>query len=180
MIKEMEDAIYRKEQIKNKGKTKLMGKGAKNNAAKNKGGQSVNALSRKLEDSTENLEKYNESIAAYQEAYNEKLMQDQELGRSIGDLKNQMQDLQQSYESKVEQKKAILETIMRNQKAAKHFTKAAREPSTQLSVPAEAIGEEVEKAHTQTDNIINTIRRLQNDIPELADRLERIIPIAVQ
>merc|ERR1711934_907051 len=28
MIKEMEDAIYRKEQIKNKGKTKMMGKGA--------------------------------------------------------------------------------------------------------------------------------------------------------
>merc|ERR1712025_1408659 len=32
MIKEMEDAIYRKEQIKNKGKTKLMGKGAQSSA----------------------------------------------------------------------------------------------------------------------------------------------------
>merc|ERR1711871_1392779 len=165
MIKEMEDAIYRKEQIKNKGKTKLMGKGAKNNAAKNKGGQSVNALSRKLEDSTENLEKYNESIAAYQEAYNEKLMQDQELGRSIGDLKNQMQDLQQNYESKVEQKKAILETIMRNQKAAKHFTKAAREPSSNLSV--DELPGEVEKAHQETDSIINVIRKLQTVVPEL-------------
>jgi len=180
MIKEMEDAIYRKEQIKNKGVTKLSGKGAKNKAAQNKGGQSVNALSRKLEDSTENLEKYNESITAYQEAYNEKLMQDQEIGRSIGDLKNQMQDLQHSYESKVEQKKAILETIMRNQKAAKHFTKAARESNTSLSVTTEELPTAVEMAHQETDNIINTIRQLQTDVPELADRLERIIPIAVQ
>merc|ERR1711975_173774 len=43
MIKEMEDAIYRKEQIKNKGKTKLMGKGAKAPAG-NK--QSAQGLSR--------------------------------------------------------------------------------------------------------------------------------------
>merc|ERR1711871_1590348 len=165
MIKEMEEAIYRKEQIKNKGKTKLLGKAAQHGGGSAKQGQSVNALSRKLEDSTENLEKYNESIAAYQEAYNEKLMQDQELGRSIGDLKNQMQDLQQNYESKVEQKKAILETIMRNQKAAKHFTKAAREPSSTLSV--DELPGEVEKAHQETDSIINVIRKLQTVVPEL-------------
>merc|ERR1711998_529364 len=79
MIKEMEDAIYRKEQIKNKGKTKLMGKGAKSSAGSVK--QSIGGLSRKLEDSQANLEKYNESIGAYQEAYNEKLLQDQQLGQ---------------------------------------------------------------------------------------------------
>merc|ERR1711975_155606 len=83
MIKEMEDAIYRKEQIKNKGKTKLIGKGAHASAGAVK--QSIGGLSRKLEDSTANLEKYNESISAYQEAYNDKLLQDQQLGQQIGD-----------------------------------------------------------------------------------------------
>merc|ERR1711998_168327 len=178
MIKEMEDAIYRKEQIKNKGKTKLMGKGAHASAGAVK--QSIGGLSKKLEDSQSNLEKYNESIAAYQEAYNEKLLQDQQLGQNIGELKNRMQELQQDYEGKVEQKKAMLETIMRNQKAAKHFSKASRETTTQLSHPAESLPEEVQKAHAQTDAIITTIRKLQNDVPELADRLERVIPVAVQ
>jgi len=152
MIKEMEDAIYRKEQIKNKGKTKLMGKGAPSAGAVK---QSIGGLSRKLEDSTANLEKYNESITAYQEAYNEKLLQDQQLGTHIGDLKNQMQQLQQSYETKVEQKKAMLATIMRNQKAAKHFSKASREQTTDLSAPAETLADEVAKAH-KTPTISST------------------------
>merc|ERR1711959_365375 len=142
MIKEMEDAIYRKEQIKNKGKTKLAAKGA-NSAGSVK--KSIGGLSKKIEDSSANLEKCNDSIKQYQEAYNEKLLQDQKLGQEIGDLKNEMQELQQLYESKVEQKKAVLETIMRNQKAAKHLSKAAREDS-QATQPADVLRQEVEKA----------------------------------
>jgi len=178
MIKEMEEAIYRKEQIKNKGKTKLLGKAVHGGGGGAK--QGISGLSRKVEDSTASLEKYNESITQYQEAYNEKLLQDQTLGQNIGELKNKMQELQQAYESKVEQKKAMLETIMRNQKAAKHYTKAARESDSQLSQPAESLPQEVQAAHEQTDKIINTVRRMQNDVPELADRLERVIPVAVQ
>lgn len=173
MIKEMEDAIYRKEQIKNKGKTRMMGKGAKAPAG-NK--QSMQGLSKKLEDSSANLEKYNESITAYQDSYNEKLLQDQQMGNNIAHLKDRMQEMQHGYEGKVEQKKAMLETIMRNQKAAKHFAKATRE-SVPLSIPEEALPEEVQKAHAQTDTIINTIRALQQQVPELADRLERVIPV---
>merc|ERR1711998_555709 len=45
MIKEMEEAIYRKEQIKNKGKTKLMGKAMHGNGGASK--QSMQGLSRK-------------------------------------------------------------------------------------------------------------------------------------
>ena len=92
--------------------------------------------------------------------------------------KSRKRQQQKESQSKVEQKKAILETIMRNQKAAKHFTKAAREPSSNLSV--DELPGEVEKAHQETDSIINVIRKLQTDVPELSDRLERIIPIAVQ
>merc|ERR1712054_507804 len=144
-----------------------MGKGAHTSAGAVK--QSIGGLSRKLEDSTANLERYNESITQYQEAYNEKLLQDQTLGQNIGELKNKMQELQQDYESKVEQKKAMLETIMRNQKAAKHYTKAAREGTPQLSQSADTLPQEVQKAHEQTDKIISTIRKMQNDVPELAD-----------
>merc|ERR1711998_307440 len=178
MIKEMEEAIYRKEQIKNKGKTKLIGKAMHGNGGASKQ-SSIGGLSRKGEDSTASLEKYNESITQYQEAYNEKLLQDQTLGQNIGELKNKMQELQQAYEGKVEQKKAMLETIMRNQKAAKHYTKAARESTTELSHPADSLPQEVQKAHAQTDSIISTIRKLQSEVPELADRLERVIPVAV-
>merc|ERR1712146_173610 len=99
-------------------------------------------------------------MGAYQDAYNEKLLQDQQLGKNIGELKGRMQELQHEYESKVEQKKTMLETIMRNQKAAKHFTKAAREETTDLSCPADTLPEEVQKAHAQTDAIINSIRKL--------------------
>merc|ERR1711998_343977 len=178
VIKEMEEAIYRKEQIKNKGKTKLLGKAAQHGGGASK--QGIGGLSRKVEDSTASLEKYNESITQYQEAYNEKLLQDQTLGQNIGDLKSKMQELQQAYESKVEQKKAMLETIMRNQKAAKHYSKASREGESQLSQPADTLPQEVQKAHEQTDKIISTIRKMQTDAPELADRLERVIPVAVQ
>ena len=73
----------------------------------------------------------------------------------------------------------MLATIMRNQKAAKHFSKASREQTTDLSAPAETLADEVAKAHNDTDNIINTIRNLQNTMPELAERLERVIPVAV-
>merc|ERR1711988_1496402 len=66
MIKEMEDAIYRKEQIKNKGKTKLAAKGA-NSAGSVK--KSIGGLSKKIEDTSANLEQYNENIKQYQEAY---------------------------------------------------------------------------------------------------------------
>merc|ERR1712093_535218 len=103
MIKEMEDSIYRKEQIKSKGKTKMIGKGGQS-AGNVK--QSIGGLSRKLEDTSANLDKCNENIKEYQEAYNEKLLQDQQLGQEIGELKNRMQELQHSYEGKVEQKKA--------------------------------------------------------------------------
>merc|ERR1711939_269275 len=177
MIKEMEDAIYRKEQIKNKGKTKMIGKGGTSSGSVK---QSIGGLSRKLEDTSANLDKCNENIKQYQEAYNEKLLQDQQLGQEIGELKNRMQELQHSYEGKVEQKKAVLETIMRNQKAAKHFTKAARESPPQVSHPLETLQEEVEKAHSQTDTIVNTVRKLQQEVPELGERLERVIPVAVQ
>merc|ERR1711871_1339457 len=175
MIKEMEDAIYRKEQIKNKGKTKLAAKGA-NSAGSVK--KSIGGLSKKIEDTSANLEQYNENIKQYQEAYNEKLLQDQKLGQEIGDLKNEMQELQQLYESKVEQKKAVLETIMRNQKAAKHLSKAAREDS-QAAQPADVLRQEVDKAHVITDKIVGTLRKLQQDIPELSERLERAIPVGI-
>merc|ERR1712146_167730 len=131
------------------------------------------------EDTSANLEQYNESIKQYQDAYNEKLLQDQHLGQEIGDLKNRMQELQQAYEGKVEQKKAVLETIMRNQKASKRFSKAAREQTVQLTQPAETLQLELEKARTQTDNIMNTVHKLQNDLPELAERLQRVIPVDV-
>jgi len=177
MIKEMEDAIYRKEQIKNKGKTKLVGKGANGSAGAVK--QRIGGLSKKIEESSENLEKYNESIKQFQDTYNDKLLEDQQLGKQIGDMKNRMQGLQQAYEAKVEQKKSVLETIMRHQKASKHYTKAAREQTPQVTVPVETLQQELEKARTQTDTIVNTVRKLQTEIPEMSDRLERVVPVDI-
>merc|ERR1712196_700169 len=98
----------RKEQIKAKGKTKLMAKGG-NSAGSVK--QSIGGLSRKIEDSSANLEHLTENIKQYQEAYNEKLLQDQKLGQEISGLKNRMQELQQSYEDKVEKKKLCLKIL---------------------------------------------------------------------
>merc|ERR1711975_124694 len=51
MIKEMEEAIYRKEQIKSKGKTKLLGKAMHGNGGASKQ-SSIGGPSRKVEDST--------------------------------------------------------------------------------------------------------------------------------
>jgi len=175
MIKEMEDSIYRKEQIKSKGKTKLVGKAASGSAGAVK--QSIGGLSQKIDDASSNLEQYNDSIKIFQESYNDKLLQDQQIGQRIGELKTQMQALQQAYEQKVEQKKSMLETIMRNQKAAKHLTKVARDNTVQLSVPEETLAQELDHANTVCNNILTAIRTLQNEIPDMAESLDRVIPM---
>ena len=177
MIKEMEDAIYRKEQIKAKGKTKL----SHSDKTQTAGGfkQGIAGLSQKIEDTASSLDQYNKSITQYQDAYNEKLQKDQHLGQRISELKNKMQDLQQTYEAKVEQKKVMLETIMRNQKTAKMLSKAIRDdPATvQLSFPETELPKVLDQTVSQTEKILSTIRLLQHQVPDLADRLDRVIPM---
>merc|ERR1719218_310716 len=113
MIKEMEDAIYRKEQIKNKGKTKIKHSGGSAGTLKHE----LAGLDKKIKDSTQSLDQYNESIQQYQDVYNDRLAEDQRLTEDIAGMKAQIQELQDGYEHKVETKKAMLEKIMRNQKA---------------------------------------------------------------
>merc|ERR1712166_491718 len=115
MIKEMEDAIYRKDQIKSKGKAKMKHVGTSAGTLK----QELAAAERKIKESTNQ----------YQDAYNQRLLEDQHLGEDLGAMKAKIQDLQQAYEEKVETKKSMLETIMRNQKASKQLSKAVKEDS---------------------------------------------------
>merc|ERR1711998_552953 len=61
MIKEMEEAIYRKDQIKNKGQRRLRNVGTSAGGLK----QEFGSLDTKIKQSSKNLDQYNDSINQY-------------------------------------------------------------------------------------------------------------------
>lgn len=156
MIKDMEDAIYRKDQIKAKGKTKQKAVGT--SAGKLK--QELGSMERKIKDSSKNLDQYNESINQYQDAYNQRLLQDQHLNEDIGATKAKVQDLQRAYEDKVEDKKWMLETIMRNQKASKQLTKAVNEDSLESTVPIDQVTTDLQQEQGKAQQLENVLQTL--------------------
>merc|ERR1712195_10002 len=164
MIKEMEDAIYRKDQIKSKGKAKMKHVGTSAGTLK----QELAAAERKIKDSTKNLDQYNESINQYQDAYNQRLLEDQHLGEDLGAMKAKIQDLQQAYEEKVETKKSMLETIMRNQKASKQLSKAVKEDSLESTVPVDQVRSDLQQAQDISNTIANVFQTLEAKAPELS------------
>jgi len=163
MIKEMEDAIYRKEQIKNKGKTKIKHAGGSAGTLK----QELAGLDRKIQESSQNLDQYNESIQQYQEAYNERLLQDQNLTEDITVMKTKIQELQEGYEHKVETKKAMLEKIMRNQKASKHLSKVVKEDVPEPTASAEGLQQQLAQAQEQSQKMTEILQTIDNQVPDL-------------
>eukprot|EP00658_Telonema_sp_P-2_P019658 TRINITY_DN17757_c0_g1_i3.p1 TRINITY_DN17757_c0_g1~~TRINITY_DN17757_c0_g1_i3.p1 ORF type:complete len:308 (-),score=114.70 TRINITY_DN17757_c0_g1_i3:43-966(-) len=164
MIKEMEDAIYRKEQIKTKGKNKI----------KNAGGgsagtlkQELSGLDKAIKESEASLEQYDDSIAQYQETYNQRLTQDQDLNEGIAQMKEQIAELQDSYETKVETKKVMLESIMRNQKASKHLTKVAKEDELGSTVAVGQVQAELDAAEEEGRRIMELMSTLDTQMPTL-------------
>merc|ERR1711865_358476 len=156
MIKEMADAIYRKDQIKSKGKTKQKAVATSAGTLK----QELGSMERKIKDSSKNLDQYNESINQYQDAYNQRLLQDQHLNEDIGATKAKVQDLQRAYEDKVEDKKWMLETIMRNQKASKQLTKAANEDSLENTVPVDQVTTDLHQEQGKAQQLENVLQTL--------------------
>lgn len=163
MIKEMEDAIYRKEQIKTKGKAKIKNAGSSAGVLK----QEITGLDRQIKEGATNLEQYNESINQYQEAYNERLLEDQHLTEDMANIKSQIQELQDSYEHKVEAKKTMLETIMRNQKASKHLLKVAKEDNLETTVPVNQVEQELQHVQEETERITSVMKTLDTQMPDL-------------
>eukprot|EP00656_Telonema_subtile_P056705 TRINITY_DN9133_c0_g1_i3.p1 TRINITY_DN9133_c0_g1~~TRINITY_DN9133_c0_g1_i3.p1 ORF type:complete len:789 (-),score=403.60 TRINITY_DN9133_c0_g1_i3:76-2442(-) len=165
MIKEMEDAIYRKEAIKTKGKTKQKHTGA-GSAATLK--LELTGLDRQIKEKTASLEQYNESINQYQEAYNERLLEDQHLTESMADVKGKIHELQHEYEYKVESKKLLLETIMRNQKAAKHLNKLSKQDTApQSTVSPGAIQQLLQQEQDNTHKLSSVLQALDQQLPDL-------------
>merc|ERR1711871_79964 len=153
MIKEMEDAIYRKDQIKNKGKTKLKHAGGSAGTLK----QELSGLDRKIKESSGNLDQYNESINQYQDEYNQRLPEDQKLTEDISGMKVKIQELQEAYEHKVETKKTMLETIMRNQKASKHLSKIVKDDTLETTTPLAEIQQELLAAQEESQRIVSIL-----------------------